>query len=193
MNVCVALVIQMQCVCAIMSSVVCTALQYFSTLFHKWHEFRNKATEHKMWVLISSITFVWDISRSMKNWARYDQKCILEFRESTRYSCLILMKLEFSQQFFEKKILKYQFSWKSVRWEQTDGRTDMTKLIVAFRNFANAPKIVSIYTHIYINSFTHNTSFYQFKLIKAGVASAWLDILYTSDLLTTTGSIILKK
>jgi hypothetical protein len=23
---------------------------------------------------------------------------------------------------------------------QTDGRTDMTKLIVAFRNFANAPK-----------------------------------------------------
>ena len=24
---------------------------------------------------------------------------------------------------------------------QTDGRTDMTKLIVAFRNFANAPKM----------------------------------------------------
>ena len=45
------------------------------------------------------------------------------------------------------KLLRYQVSWKSVQWEQscskrTDGRTDMTKLIAAFRNFANAPKIV---------------------------------------------------
>jgi hypothetical protein len=41
-----------------------------------------------------------------------------------------------------RKILKYQISWNSVRWEQmrTNGRTDMTKLIVAFRNFANTPK-----------------------------------------------------
>jgi hypothetical protein len=55
-----------------------------------------------------------------------------------------------------RKILKYQISWKSVQWEQscpmrmdgrtvvrtdgrTDRRTDMIKLIVAFRNFANAP------------------------------------------------------
>jgi hypothetical protein len=44
------------------------------------------------------------------------------------------------------KILKYKISWKSFQWEPscsmwTDRRTDMTKLIVAFRNFANAPKI----------------------------------------------------
>ena len=45
-----------------------------------------------------------------------------------------------------RKILKYQISWKSVHWEtsysigRTDGRTDMTNLIVAFHNFANAPK-----------------------------------------------------
>jgi hypothetical protein len=37
------------------------------------------------------------------------------------------------------KILKFHISWKSVKWEpsysmRTDGRTDMTKLIVAFRN-----------------------------------------------------------
>jgi hypothetical protein len=41
--------------------------------------------------------------------------------------------------------LKYQISLKSLQWEpscsmRTDGRTDMTKLTVAFRNFANAPK-----------------------------------------------------
>jgi hypothetical protein len=43
------------------------------------------------------------------------------------------------------KMLKYQISRKFVQWEpscsmQTDDRTDMTSLIVAFRNFSNAPK-----------------------------------------------------
>jgi hypothetical protein len=43
------------------------------------------------------------------------------------------------------KIHKYQISWKSVWWElscsmRTEGRTDRTNLIVAFRNFAYAPK-----------------------------------------------------
>ena len=51
------------------------------------------------------------------------------------------MKLEFSRQIFDKK-LKYKISSKSVQCEpscsvrtdtQTDGRTDMTKLIIAFR------------------------------------------------------------
>jgi hypothetical protein len=45
---------------------------------------------------------------------------------------------------FRKK-LKFQVSSKSVYWEpscsmRADGQTDMRKLIVAFRNFANAPK-----------------------------------------------------
>ena len=47
------------------------------------------------------------------------------------------------------KVLKYQISWKSVQWEpncsmrnngRTDRCTDMTKLIIAFRNNANLPK-----------------------------------------------------
>jgi len=52
-----------------------------------------------------------------------------------------------------RKILKYQISCKSARWEpsssmwvdgrterQIDRQTDMTKLIIAFRNFVNARK-----------------------------------------------------
>jgi hypothetical protein len=44
-----------------------------------------------------------------------------------------------------RKMLKYQISWTSVRWEpsgsmRTDGqKADTTKLVVAFRNSANAP------------------------------------------------------
>jgi hypothetical protein len=43
-------------------------------------------------------------------------------------SCQILMKLEFSRQYFQK-VFKFQISWKSVKWEprcsmRTDGQTD---------------------------------------------------------------------
>jgi hypothetical protein len=54
------------------------------------------------------------------------------------------MKLEFFRRILEK-ILKYQTSCKPSQWEPSysvrmDRQTDMTKLIVAFHNFANAPK-----------------------------------------------------
>jgi len=50
------------------------------------------------------------------------------------------MKLDFSEQIF-RKILKCQFHDNPVRSElfHADGRTDMTKLIVAFRHSAIAP------------------------------------------------------
>ena len=74
----------------------------FSTLANKWHDFRKKVTQCKMWVLIFSTTFIWNITHSKKKWARYDHKCILVFMKSTRYSCHMLMKLECAQQIFEK-------------------------------------------------------------------------------------------
>ena len=52
------------------------------------------------------------------------------------------MKFEFSQHIFEKSI-KYEVLSKSVHWEpscsmRTNGQTDITKLLVAFCNFAKA-------------------------------------------------------
>ena len=65
---------------------------------------------------------------------------------NTELPCHILITLEFSQQIFEKKKkkLKYRTPKKSVQWDpelfRADRRTDMSKLTVAFPNFANAPK-----------------------------------------------------
>jgi hypothetical protein len=88
-----------------------------------------------MLVLILSATFVRNIYHSKKNLARYDQKCMLVFMQSSRYSCPILMKLELSQQFSKNPhILNFM---KISPVEQSycvrmDGQTDITKLAVVF-------------------------------------------------------------
>ena len=49
------------------------------------------------------------------------------------------MKLEFSQRIFEK-YSNINFHENQSSGSHPQGRTDMTKLMVAFSNFANAPK-----------------------------------------------------
>jgi hypothetical protein len=64
---------------------------------------------------------------------------------STHYSCHTLRKLELSQQIFKKfSNIKFHEDPSSesrvVPCRQMGGQTDMTKLTVAFQNFANAHK-----------------------------------------------------
>jgi hypothetical protein len=64
--------------------------------------------------------------------------------KSTRYSCPILMELEFYRQIIEK-YLNVKFYEKCVEWDPscsmwTDRRTDLRKLSVAIRSYANKLK-----------------------------------------------------
>jgi hypothetical protein len=90
-------------------------------------------------VLIFSTTFVWNIFHSKKKWARYDENAY--WSPSTRYSCTIVTKLEISGKFFEKySYIKFHVNPFSGSRVVPFGLTDLMKLILAFRNFANAPK-----------------------------------------------------
>ena len=64
----------MQYECAILSSVACPPPPYSSTLSHTSYDFQKKVIEHKMCVLIFSMTFVWNISNFKKNSVRYYHK-----------------------------------------------------------------------------------------------------------------------
>jgi hypothetical protein len=122
-----------------------------------------------MWVLIFFTSFVWNICHCMKKLTRYDKKYIFVFMYCTIYSCPILIKLEFSRQFFEKysNIEFHENSSSGSRFVtcgknngRTDKRIDMTKLIVAFSNFASAPKTdTSSMSLILSRSFTHAANF----------------------------------
>ena len=64
--------------------------------------------------------------------------------KSAHYSCLVLIKLEFSRQIVEQSRIRFHQNPSSgrrvVSCGRTDVQTDLTKLRVAFRNFANAPR-----------------------------------------------------
>jgi hypothetical protein len=117
-------------------------------------------------VLIFSTTLTWNISRS-KSSATYYHERTQVFMQSTRYYCEIIMEFEPSRQIFEKyPNVKFNENPSSesrgVPCGRKDGRTDrqidMTKVTVAFRNFANARTIsgnVHCWTWLQLNSETH--------------------------------------
>ena len=132
----------MRCACSILSSVD-PDLQHFPTLSHK--EKRKEKLNMKCVFLVSPelLSYIFFILRRTERDTM--GKNILVFIWSTRYSCPILNKLEFSRQIFEKssktKFRQNQSGGNQViPSERTNGRIDITKPIAAFRNFAKNPK-----------------------------------------------------
>jgi len=108
----------------------------------------------------------------MKTCAIYYHKCTSVFMYSTRYYCQILMNFSFLDRVSKNtrilnftKIHPMEQSFPYGRKDtQVARRTDMGKLIVAFHNFANAPKNCNTKTgtkisHIYNTKISrkHNT------------------------------------
>ena len=69
------------------------------------------------------------------------------FMSSARYSCQILTKFEFFDRFSKNTQISNFMKIRPVGGElfHADGQIDMTKVIVVFRNFANAPKVLHAY------------------------------------------------
>jgi len=129
----------MQCACAIVSSVACPALQYFSTFSHKRHDFREKKvlnTKCVFWfrqqLLSETFLIIRRNGRDMIIGLHVKYPLLLsDFNETWIFST------DFRQILPNIKFHENPSSW-SLAF-QAGGRTDITKLIVAFRNFANAP------------------------------------------------------
>jgi hypothetical protein len=127
-------------------SVSSLALSYFSTLSHKWHDFGRKLlnTKYVFWFSVQPLYKTFLILR------RIEQDIIVMCRgRNIKYQ---LFLSDFNQTWIFltdfQKILKYQISRKFNHWEWscsmwTYGKTDMTKLKVAFRSFFNVLKIVT--------------------------------------------------
>jgi len=107
----------------------------------------EKFIDHKMHVLISSATYVWNIFHTKKNRARYDKK--MSSYLHVKYPLFFSIFNEtgiFSKVFRNITPLPNFLKIRPVGAElfHADRRTGrqpvMTKLIVAFRNFAKAPK-----------------------------------------------------
>jgi hypothetical protein len=137
----------MQCKCAILSSVACHALQYFFILFHKRHDFRKKNllnTKCVVWFTLQLPSETFLIRRTIE-WSLFKSVYWSPCRVP-----IILVWFKWNLNFLDSCSKNTQTSHfteiHSVGTKlfnadrRKDGRTDAMKLIVAFRNFANAPK-----------------------------------------------------
>jgi hypothetical protein len=125
---------------------------HITTLSHKRHDFWKNVIEHEMHILILSTI----LSQAFLILRRIWQNIIINVNRPSRKVPVslgqILIQLEFSRQIFEIysniKLRKQPSSGSRVvpcgRTDTqsnglTDTQTDIPKIIVAFRNFANAP------------------------------------------------------
>jgi hypothetical protein len=142
----------------LLSSLNCPSAQYFSTYSHKQYDLQETLLNIKCVFRIlynfcpKQFSFQEEMSEILL------QKCT-GLHVKYRYSFQILMKLEFSGQIFElysntklydNPLVGPELFYADGRTERqagrqtdrrTDRETDMTKLMVTFQNFANAPKI----------------------------------------------------
>jgi len=137
----------MQYACAILSSVVCPTLPYFPPLSHKRYDFRKKKS---YWTqnmcfdfctnLCEKFLIIWRIERDS-----YKVPVILVILQwNLKFLGIFSKNTQISN--FMKILPVGDEVFRADR--RTEGQTDMPRLTVAFRNFANVPKICITRSHM---------------------------------------------
>ena len=137
---------------AILSSVTCQIYNIFPHIFpHKWHDFRKNLLNTKCVFDFLYKVFVFSETFHILRTTERDMITNIQWSSSKVpvYSCPILMKLYFLDRFSKN----YQMSnfmkicpVAAELFHTEDGRKGRrTKIIFAFRNFANSPKNVAWY------------------------------------------------
>jgi hypothetical protein len=123
-----------------MSSVHSVALLYFSTLTHKWHDSRKKKR------YLTKCMFLFYLQLVSERYLIQESKILSQIciRLYVKYSLLLseLIQLEFNWQFFFLNIEILNLLKTLLLGDElfhVERRTDVTKLIVAFRSFTNKP------------------------------------------------------
>jgi hypothetical protein len=132
-----------------------------------------------MCVLIFSTNFVWNIFEFKKISGRYYNKCAYLLIWSSRYTCQILIKPEFSRKGFEK-CSNITFRENLPRGNRVIpwGETDKTKPIVAFQN--NGPRLKKNWHPTFVVNKHEN----KWKLRKNANNSMWRKLRESQE--TTT-------
>jgi hypothetical protein len=129
--------------CVILTSVVCPAVQYFSTLSHKRHDFRKFLLNKKcvFWFSLQLLSEAFLILRGPEQDIIKNVK-LSSFTVFFRYSCNIL-KVKFSRQIFKNSQIWNLAKNNPVAAElfHADRLTDIIELIITFITFSNVPKI----------------------------------------------------
>jgi hypothetical protein len=141
------------------SYIACSAVQYFSTLSDKWYEFWKKKIEIKICVFFSLRI----LSEMFFILRRIERDIIINVYRSSCTVAIILVRFLWNLNFLDRFSKNVQISnfmkIHSVEVElfHADRRTDMTKLIVALRNFANATRNLKLQLHATsVNGVTSN-------------------------------------
>jgi len=124
----------------ILSSVSHLIVPYFSILFHKWHDFQEKVTEHENEYF--DIFYVF-----LKHFSFWEKWCeVLSYIYVGLHVMYLLFLLDFNETWIFLiefwKILKYQISWKSIHWEPSSIQTERWM----YRQEANSPILQFLHT-----------------------------------------------